>query len=253
MKFANDNEDISNYKSRDEIKLICYNCTEIFTKKKNEIMRVLSGDSSRACKFCSPKCAGHFKSKSKTVQCQCKNCGRPVSKKLSQYKKFKNTFCNHSCAATFNNTGVCKNPIGNNGDVFYKRTYATQCAGCNNKIKNCKSGLCKKCFSKKEIDSFGNRKIADFSSTFARHKYQKIRHHAHRVAKFYKLEKRCMVCTYGNHVELCHIIPIAKFNKDTLLSVVNSPDNLVFLCPNHHWDLDHGKLDSNLLSDTQNS
>ena len=39
--------------------------------------------------------------------------------------------------------------------------------------------------------------IKEFSSTYARHKYQGIRHHAHRVAKSHNLKPdKCPYCNY---------------------------------------------------------
>jgi recombinational DNA repair protein RecR len=58
-----------------------------------------------------------------------------------------------------------------------------------------------------------------------------------------KIKKHCQFCDYKNHFHLCHIKDIFKFDKSTKLKVVNDPKNLIFLCPNHHWDLDHGKLE----------
>ena len=46
----------------------------------------------------------------------------------------------------------------------------------------------------------------------------------------------------SKHVELCHIKPIASFKDSALLSEVNSKNNIVQLCPNCHWELDHGIL-----------
>ncbi|MBI2976429.1 MAG: HNH endonuclease, partial [Chloroflexi bacterium] len=52
----------------------------------------------------------------------------------------------------------------------------------------------------------------------------------------------CFRCGYSLHLEVCHIRPIQDFSEDTPMSVVNSLDNLVALCPNCHWELDHGLL-----------
>lgn len=101
---------------------------------------------------------------------------------------------------------------------------------------------CSQCFSKKKTEQFGEKKISDFSSTYARHRYQAVRHHAHRVAKFYGLEKKCQICDYDKHVHLSHKKPIASFSKNTRLSVVNNIKNLGYLCPNHHWELDEDLL-----------
>lgn len=52
----------------------------------------------------------------------------------------------------------------------------------------------------------------------------------------------CQVCNYSLHVELAHIKPISSFSKETLLSVVNDPSNILVLCRNHHWEQEHGFL-----------
>lgn len=56
-------------------------------------------------------------------------------------------------------------------------------------------------------------------------------------------ESPCQNCGYDKHTEVCHIKDISTFSEDTLISVVNSPDNLVRLCPNCHWEFDHGRLE----------
>lgn len=44
------------------------------------------------------------------------------------------------------------------------------------------------------------------------------------------------------HVEIAHIRAVADFSDEDLLSEINHPDNLVGLCPNHHWEYDNGLL-----------
>ena len=53
----------------------------------------------------------------------------------------------------------------------------------------------------------------------------------------------CQVCGYNKHVELAHIHPVAGFDKNTKLCVVNNPDNVVVLCPNCHFEFDSGILE----------
>jgi hypothetical protein len=50
------------------------------------------------------------------------------------------------------------------------------------------------------------------------------------------------VCTYRNHVQACHRVPITDFPLTATIAVVNASDNLLALCPNCHWDFDHGYL-----------
>jgi hypothetical protein len=53
---------------------------------------------------------------------------------------------------------------------------------------------------------------------------------------------RCSRCGYDKHIEVCHKRPVTSFPLDTPIAVVNSLDNLVGLCPNCHWEFDHGLL-----------
>jgi len=50
---------------------------------------------------------------------------------------------------------------------------------------------------------------------------------------------KCEKCGYTKHTELCHIKSISSFPKETLVSIVNDRSNIMFLCPNCHWELDH--------------
>lgn len=50
----------------------------------------------------------------------------------------------------------------------------------------------------------------------------------------------CEKCGYSKHVEVAHIRAIADYPLDTMLSVINERSNLMLLCPNCHWELDHG-------------
>lgn len=72
-------------------------------------------------------------------------------------------------------------------------------------------------------------------------KYDTIRKCARSYSK-YILPKICMLCKYDKHYEVCHIKPVSSFNYDQLLSEVNNRDNLVHLCPNCHWEFDHGLI-----------
>lgn len=55
-------------------------------------------------------------------------------------------------------------------------------------------------------------------------------------------DKKCAICGYDKHVEIAHIKPVSEFDDNTLISEINSIDNLIALCPNHHWEFDHGIL-----------
>ena len=54
--------------------------------------------------------------------------------------------------------------------------------------------------------------------------------------------KECAVCGYNNHIQVCHIKAVKDFDENTLIKEINSLDNLIALCPNHHWEYDHGLI-----------
>ena len=54
--------------------------------------------------------------------------------------------------------------------------------------------------------------------------------------------KACAVCSYDVHYEVCHIKPISAYQPTDFVADVNDLRNLVALCPNHHWEFDHGLL-----------
>ena len=74
-------------------------------------------------------------------------------------------------------------------------------------------------------------------------KYALVRSKARSKMNFYKVEKKCTVCGYTTHVEIHHKKPLNTYPDDTPLSVVNDLENLVYLCPTHHWEFDKGLID----------
>ena len=51
-------------------------------------------------------------------------------------------------------------------------------------------------------------------------------------------KKTCTICGYDKYYEVCHIKSVSDFSDDSLISEINSLDNLVALCPNHHKEYD---------------
>lgn len=143
-------------------------------------------------------------------------------------KQTKNVkYCSRSCSAI------------NNNSIRPKKIKT--CSLCGNKKSGNPSDICIICYRQRSSDIFAKQTIADFKSTYARHKYQRIRHHAHRVANLFNIPQQC-VCGYTLHTELCHIKAIKDFPKNTPLSIVNAKNNLIFLCPTHHWELENNYL-----------
>ena len=55
-------------------------------------------------------------------------------------------------------------------------------------------------------------------------------------------QRECAVCGYTNHIEIAHIKAVSEFEDNDTIEVINSIDNLIALCPNHHWEYDNGIL-----------
>lgn len=69
-----------------------------------------------------------------------------------------------------------------------------------------------------------------------------IRIHAYRVFDRSGQPKKCLVCPYDNHIEICHRKAVKDFPMDAKISEINDINNLIPLCPNHHWEFDNGLL-----------
>ena len=76
----------------------------------------------------------------------------------------------------------------------------------------------------------------------SRHAYQKIRNHAKQVMAKSDVPKACSFCGSLNGVQVAHLKGIASFAVSTLVSTVNDPQNLRYLCPNHHWEQERGLI-----------
>lgn len=137
------------------------------------------------------------------------------------------SFCSISCS-----NKLKKVKLGLHKDV--------NCLNCNKLFKNtgkknnCCSLLCSMEFSMK------NTKLSSLIRRTGANAYDLVRVRARTYSKYiHPLE--CKVCSYKKHYEVCHIKPIKEFDPESsTLWDVNNPDNLIHLCPNHHWELDNG-------------
>lgn len=137
-------------------------------------------------------------------------------------------FCSRSCAARQNNV------------LFPKRRLGGRCQVCSRPIP-LRGTYCKEHDPTKPYDR--SRPISDLFLT-KRHPMYRLNRIRHDARRTYHAGKpcRCERCGYDKHIEVCHRRSVASFPEDTPLSVVNSLDNLVGLCPNCHWEFDHGLL-----------
>jgi len=58
----------------------------------------------------------------------------------------------------------------------------------------------------------------------------------------------CAICGYGKGIQLCHRRSISSFPLSATVVEVNAESNNIPLCPNHHWEFDHGLLDADQIA-----
>ena len=151
----------------------------------------------------------------------CLNCGDPImpqpGQKLVQVRKKR--FCSRSCSTAYNNR------------IAPKRAARQRVCECGETFTG-KRTLCPACGDARL--NRANRMLKREAS------HRTIRGHAkHRVSSRLQV---CENCGYSHHVECCHRKPVAGFHDTAQLSEINADSNLILLCPNCHWELDHGML-----------
>lgn len=160
----------------------------------------------------------------RTIQKTSIKCGNPDCNKVLTVREnnTKSRFCSKSCSNHANprRKRVVISCILCGRDAIYRRRY------------------CDKCIEGRNI---GIRKVGSFRSELSdANRYSRIRAHARKIAE--DLPDRCEKCGYDKHVQVCHRKPIKLYEGSATVQDVNEIGNLVKLCPNHHWELDHGLL-----------
>lgn len=156
----------------------------------------------------------------------CKNCNSVIhpkdGQKLRQVRV--KVFCSKSCAAIFNNSAYPKRAREKN--LLHLPT-TTEVSSSNATMEG------------KRLIQLLRTKGEVFSE---RANWQSARSHIQKIARStYKKSSRpkcCYICKYDRHYEVCHISSVASFPNTATLGEINSIDNLVALCPTHHWEFD---------------
>ncbi len=157
----------------------------------------------------------------------CKGCGTEFDKGSCAVKRSISHFCTRSCAAVYNNTHRASR-------------LKKKCKSCGTKIRSqwTYCGDCKENRRRQKDTIDESRSISYYASkTSGANRYRGIRLLARLKTKMWP--QVCLHCSYKLHVETCHMKGISSFSPDTLVSVVNSFDNLLLLCRNCHWEFDH--------------
>ena len=152
----------------------------------------------------------------------CKNCGNELK------GKGQIIFCSQSCAASFNNIGVRRHGYPEN-------YYNCQCG----RQKDYKAKFCLKCKKENTRKNLLKKIIGDIPK---KNRVQILRNMARIFLEETQIKKSCKICGYNKHVDVCHIKPIKSFLESDLIGDVNNVKNLEYMCPNHHWEFDHGLI-----------
>lgn len=139
-------------------------------------------------------------------------------------------YCSKSCSAKANNV------------LFPKKIKTNSCKGCKISITSSRT-YCDLCWTTRP--TYSTLRDKPLSQVRGERRYQKssyIREHSRSVFLKNNPNPKCYNCAYDKHIEVCHIKAISSFEDSTLISEINSISNLVGLCPNCHWEFDHGIL-----------
>jgi hypothetical protein len=146
-------------------------------------------------------------------------------------KQTANKFCSRSCSATYNN----KHRL-----TGRKKQKVCTCLDCGILLDR-EQKRCSDCHQKKTDRSSDTIQDVVYDDQGRHNAYTKVRSRARHIA-IKQGWSSCRLCGYDRHFEVCHIRPIQDFPKESLLSEVNSLSNLIPLCPNCHWEFDHGLI-----------
>lgn len=165
----------------------------------------------------------------------------PPKSKVTEIRRKK--FCNHVCAARYNNRHRLPRPHEGRCRLCGKVVPFKQSA----KGSYVRRIYCDTCLPIGRNNSLGRKTMTFITKgqlfTSRKH-WQSAANSIRCLARLaYMASKKplaCAVCGYDKHVDICHILRVSEFPDYALISEINSPDNLVALCPTHHWELDHG-------------
>lgn len=230
---------IKKAKSNEEFEFVCKQCGKTFTKTK----KYISKNRYKLPVFCCNECQKTWYSEECYIEVKCSECGKSFKILKGDYNKSetKHFFCSHSCAATYNNKLRAKS------DIIWETPHKGYniCPKCGKK-KYYKSELCFECRNK-EKRMVENRTLGSFieGKKYSTRACTEIRRNARRIMEESDVEKVCAYChnhEFDQILQVHHIKGILEFDKNATISEINSKDNLVWLCPNHHKMLENGLI-----------
>jgi hypothetical protein len=160
---------------------------------------------------------------------RCLQCGEPIlphkGEKLSE--TVRRRFCTRSCAASHNNSSAV---------APKKKARPRFCVECGVRVATTAPEgsriLCASC-TDTLLHRLPNLTPGEASAA-------DLRLHIRQVMA--DRPRMCAQCGYAVHVETVHLRPAEDFLPGTPLAEINAPTNLVYLCPNHRWEYEHGLI-----------
>jgi hypothetical protein len=177
------------------------------------------------------------KLKKKTSTC-CKKCNLE-SRKIKKLIQYDYCDCGKLKRKVSRSCRECYIKIYNVKGLNQYRTRFCKCGKIKSRTSSSK--LCRECYIKERDISI--EKLKTSSPHWIKYR-TRIAKNARQVYKRAKRLYVCEVCGYDKRIDICHKKDVKDFPNGTMLSEVNHIDNLIALCPNHHWE-----YDNNLLKD----
>lgn len=170
------------------------------------------------------------------IKLKCNNCHIDFERNKRDVRpQHKTHYCSRKCG------------LANASRIKYKdhKKTITHCNTCGDVIDNrSKKKMCLSCYNIATKTKIENLTLGEI----------KHKHNSRKFVHWYSSEIRnfnrdwnkdllvlpCQVCGYSRKVHLAHIKPICKFADTATLKEINSEDNNLVLCPNHHSEFDDG-------------
>lgn len=140
-------------------------------------------------------------------------------------------YCSRSCSAKVSNK------------VPKRKKKIAKCVDCQSILNENRRKYCDPCLIvRNNFDEQTLGEVKGFGNSNHRSRIPYIRQHARKLLIESGREQKCQNCDYSTYVETCHVKAIADHDDSIIVKEINDLSNLIFLCRNCHWELDHGVL-----------
>lgn len=226
-----------------KIDIVCNQCGKVTAHTKSSVDRNKTGRF-----YCAPECYWNHRKCDDSVYKNCEKCGESTKRKsgicqLCDTVSLCCTSCKMEFQSSLKNKLFCSESCRKE---YYKKHYdysrnnkdLCECGGFKTRGYN----RCKNCVSKTFISDDTPIGELIYKNHHKSSAFALIRSRARAYIKRVVENRCCAICQYDRHVEVCHIKGIAEFDLETPICEVNHIDNLLLLCPTHHWEFDNGIL-----------